>query len=54
MIDIIKKNMDIIFCNEQEALNISKSGDINEAIEFLKKYTNKLIITLGENGGIHR
>ena len=53
MIDIIKKNMDIIFCNEQEALNISKSGDINEAIEFLKKYTNKLIITLGENGVVY-
>ena len=53
ILNIIKKNMDIIFCNEQEALNISKSTDIDEAIAILKKYTNKLIITLGEKGVIY-
>ena len=50
ILDVIKNNMDIIFCNEQEALNMSKSNDIDEAISFLKKYTNKLIVTLGRKG----
>ena len=53
MLNVIKKNMDIIFCNEQEALNISKSNDIDVAITFLKRYTNRLIVTLGKKGVIY-
>jgi sugar/nucleoside kinase (ribokinase family) len=51
--NVINKNMDMIFCNEQEALNISKSNNIDEAITFLKKYTDKLIVTLGRKGVVY-
>tara|TARA_Y100000768_G_scaffold320711_1_gene256548 strand:+ start:1688 stop:2680 length:993 start_codon:yes stop_codon:yes gene_type:complete len=50
MMQIVKKNFDIIFCNKQESLNISSSDNINSAMEFLKKFSNEVVITSGSEG----
>ena len=50
ILELLNKTFDIIFCNKQEALNVSKSNNIDDAIDFLKKYAQEIIITCGENG----
>ena len=50
MLDLLNKTFDIIFCNKQEALNISMGNNIDDAIDFLKKYAREIIITCGEDG----
>tara|TARA_Y100000768_G_C23984181_1_gene687728 strand:- start:1999 stop:2991 length:993 start_codon:yes stop_codon:yes gene_type:complete len=50
MMSLINKKFDIIFCNKQEALNISSTVNINSAMSFLKKYSKEVIITSGNEG----
>jgi sugar/nucleoside kinase (ribokinase family) len=50
MMELINKSFDIIFCNQQEAYNISSSDNINESIKFLSDYSNEIIITCGNKG----
>ena len=50
ILELLNKTFDIIFCNKQEALNVSKSNNIDDAIDFLKKYAHEIIITCGEDG----
>jgi len=50
MLDLLNKTFDIIFCNKQEALNLSMGNNIDDAIDFLKKYADEIIITSGEDG----
>ncbi len=50
MLDLISKRFDIIFCNKQEALNISDAKNIDDAIDFLKQYSEEIIITCGSDG----
>ena len=50
ILELLDKSFDMIFCNKQEALNISMSNNINDAIDFLKKYAHEIIITSGEDG----
>tara|TARA_Y200000002_G_C22671989_1_gene660437 strand:- start:472 stop:1464 length:993 start_codon:yes stop_codon:yes gene_type:complete len=50
MMELINKRFDIIFCNKQEAYNISSSDNVNDAIKFLNKYSNEIIITSGSDG----
>ena len=50
MMELIDKKFDIIFCNKQEAYNISASDNIDAAVKFLNKYSNEIIITSGSDG----
>ena len=47
--NVINKNMDMIFCNEQEALNISKSNNIDEAITFINQKEKPLALYIFSN-----
>tara|TARA_B100000965_G_C19601466_1_gene762961 strand:- start:6908 stop:7900 length:993 start_codon:yes stop_codon:yes gene_type:complete len=54
--DNIKKlfirKADIVFCNEQEALNFAETDDLSNAKDFLRDLTDAFIITLGSKGAI--
>ena len=50
ILELLNKKFDIIFCNKQEALNISMSNNIDDAIDFLREYAYEIIITSGEDG----
>ena len=50
ILELLDKSFDIIFCNKQEALNISMSNNMDDAVDFLKKYAHEIIITCGEDG----
>ena len=50
MMELINKKFDIIFCNKQEAYNISSSDNIDAAVEFLNKFSDEIIITSGSDG----
>jgi sugar/nucleoside kinase (ribokinase family) len=50
MMELINKNFDIIFCNQQEAYNISSSDNINDSIKFLSNFSNEIVITSGNKG----
>ena len=52
LLKLFKNKVDIIFCNEQEALNFSKTDNLKDAQKFLKDITNEYVITLGSNGAI--
>ena len=50
MMELINKKFDIIFCNEQEAYNISSSDSIDAAVKFLSRFSDEIIITSGSDG----
>ena len=52
MKEIIGDGLDLIFCNEQEALDFTDTKNLNEAREALKKYAKNFVITLGQNGAM--
>jgi len=49
---LLSNKIDLLFCNEAEALEYTGKSTINEAREELKKYANNFAITLGKNGAI--
>lgn len=49
---IIGDQVDILFCNEREALLFSETEKLSEAKEILKNYAQTFIITLGSEGAI--
>jgi sugar/nucleoside kinase (ribokinase family) len=50
MLELIYKRFDIIFCNQQEAYNISSTDNINDAIKFLSDFSNEIVVTSGSKG----
>lgn len=44
--------IDLLFCNESEAINYTNTTDIKSAREALKKISKTFVITQGENGAI--
>tara|TARA_B100001093_G_C26847053_1_gene1023345 strand:- start:1979 stop:2971 length:993 start_codon:yes stop_codon:yes gene_type:complete len=50
MMELINKKFDIIFCNKQEAYNISSSDSIKDSVKFLNQYSDEIIITSGSDG----
>ena len=50
MMELINKKFDIIFCNKQEAYNISSSNNIDDSINFLNNFSDEIIITSGSDG----
>ena len=51
-LDIIGKSVDLLFCNEHEALSFTGEDTVEKAAEKMKKYTKSMAITLGERGAL--
>ena len=52
MLEIIGDGVDLIFCNEHEAMDFTGKENLNDAREDLKKYAKSFVITLGKNGAM--
>jgi sugar/nucleoside kinase (ribokinase family) len=52
MNEIVGASVDLLFCNDEEAMIFTGSGDINTAREKLKKVAKRFVITLGANGAL--
>ena len=50
--EVIGDGVDLLFCNEDEALKFTDSSNINVAREELKKFAKKFVITQGKNGAM--
>lgn len=50
--DIIGDKVDILFCNEAEAMLFTDSTDLEHAAENLKKFARTFVITLGSRGAL--
>jgi len=50
--EIIGDGLDLIFCNETEAMEYSGKSTLAEAREEMKKVAKKFVITLGSNGAM--
>lgn len=50
--EVIGNSVDLLFCNEDEALKFTDSSNINVAREALKKIAKRFVITQGKNGAI--
>ena len=48
--ETIGDGIDLLFCNEVEALSYTKKASIDEAIEVIKTFAKTFAITLGANG----
>jgi sugar/nucleoside kinase (ribokinase family) len=52
MESVIGASVDLLFCNEEEALLYTGKDNLNEAREALRKEANRFVITLGKNGAM--
>lgn len=50
--EIIGASVDLLFCNEEEALTITGTEDLEDAREKLKQLAKRFAITLGANGAL--
>ena len=49
---VIGDGMDLLFCNEEEAINFTSSSTIEQAVEALKDYAKSFVITRGAEGSL--
>lgn len=52
LVEMIGEKVDLLFCNEAEAINFTRSSDVNEAAQALRKLSNSFAITLGAEGAL--
>jgi sugar/nucleoside kinase (ribokinase family) len=52
MAEIVGASVDLLFCNDEEALIFTGSSSMNEAREKLRAVAKKFVITLGANGAL--
>ena len=52
LLEMIGNGVDLIFCNEEEALKFTDTDNIDAAIENLKLHSKAVAITLGAKGAI--
>ena len=52
MEEIVGASVDLLFCNDEEALIFTGTSSINEARQELKKVAKRFVITLGANGAL--
>jgi len=52
MTEVVGASVDLLFCNEEEALVYTGSNTVTEAREKLRDIAKHFVITLGENGAI--
>ncbi|MFY0601201.1 MAG: adenosine kinase [Cyclobacteriaceae bacterium] len=50
MIEVVGDGVDLLFCNEEEAMLFTDTTSVIEAGEELKKVAKKFVVTLGKNG----
>jgi len=50
--DVIGASVDLLFCNEEEAISFTGKSDLLEAREALKKDAKRFVITQGSNGAM--
>ncbi|WP_422008954.1 adenosine kinase [Roseivirga pacifica] len=51
-VEVIGASVDLLFCNEDEAMAFTETNDVLAAREALKKEAKQFVITQGENGAI--
>jgi sugar/nucleoside kinase (ribokinase family) len=52
MEEIVGERLDLIFCNEAEALGWAQTDDLQQAIKIIKQVANSFVITRGADGAI--
>ncbi|MDH5609742.1 MAG: adenosine kinase [Cyclobacteriaceae bacterium] len=52
MDEVVGEKIDLLFCNEEEALLFTQAGDLQEATEQLKKRASQFVITRGKSGAV--
>jgi sugar/nucleoside kinase (ribokinase family) len=52
MIDMVGKRLDLIFCNEDEAMGWAQTDNLDVAVETLKKTAECFVITRGGDGAL--
>lgn len=52
MSEIVGASVDLLFCNEEEAMIYTGANSIHEAREKLRDVAKRFVITLGENGAL--
>ena len=52
MEEIVGASIDLLFCNEEEALIFTGANDVKEAREKLKKVAKRFVMTQGANGAL--
>ena len=50
--EVIGDGVDVLFCNEEEAMIYSGADSIEAAVDVLLKKTDKLVVTLGSEGAL--
>ena len=49
---ILDNKIDLLFCNEEEALEFSVTNNIEEALGFLRKLSKRTVLTRGDKGSL--
>jgi sugar/nucleoside kinase (ribokinase family) len=52
MQEIVGASVDLLFCNDEEAMIFTGTNDVKAAREELKKVAKRFVITLGANGAL--
>jgi sugar/nucleoside kinase (ribokinase family) len=52
MKEIVGEGIDLLFCNDEEAMIYTETFSVSEAREALKKIARRFVITLGANGAL--
>jgi sugar/nucleoside kinase (ribokinase family) len=52
MNEIVGASVDLLFCNDEEAMIFTGTGDVMTAREKLKQFAKRFVITLGANGAL--
>tara|TARA_B110000459_G_C16621599_1_gene502036 strand:- start:4466 stop:5461 length:996 start_codon:yes stop_codon:yes gene_type:complete len=52
MVSVVGSGVDLLFCNEEEAMLYTEKDNLTDAREALKKDAKRFVITLGEKGAV--
>lgn len=52
MLEVVGECVDLLFCNEEEAMLFTGTGALGEAREALKKWAKQFVITRGKDGSL--
>lgn len=52
LLEMIGSGVDILFCNEDEAINFTHTSNVSEATKAMKKFAHSFAITLGKRGAL--
>ncbi len=52
LVEMVGSGVDLLFCNEAEALNYCDTDNIENAVKLLKKVAKSFVITLGSKGAL--